>query len=67
MTDLRFEAALDAALAFAGLDPVWRGNVRSLHEREDAAWRDKCCGGGCDPCVLQLARAVDELRRRLVG
>ncbi len=56
------EAALDEAVRYAGLDPIWRGNVRSLHERADEEWRDKCCGSNCDPCVVTLARAVDRFR-----
>lgn len=55
------EAAVDVAVKETGLDPIWRGNVRSLYQREDENWR-RCCGGGCDPCVLQLARAVDRVK-----
>ena len=59
MVDL--EAAVDQAVEEAGLDPIWRGNVKSLMQRGDDSWR-RCCGSNCDPCVLQLGRAVDRAR-----
>lgn len=65
LSEASFESALARAVSEAGLDPVWTGNVRELHFRRDEAWRGRCCGGGCDPCVLQLARAVDRLRELL--
>jgi hypothetical protein len=63
--DPAFERALAQAVAETGLDPVWSGNVRELHTRIDEAWRGRCCGSNCDPCVLTLARAVDRLRELL--
>lgn len=58
---MTLDEAVDAAVKEVGLDPIWRGNVRSLYQRDDDAWR-RCCGGGCDPCVMQLMRAVDRVR-----
>ncbi|MBK8974802.1 MAG: hypothetical protein IPM29_02645 [Planctomycetes bacterium] len=58
----RRAVVLDAALRAAGLDAVWRGELERLLARGDDDWRT-CCLGGCDPCVLQLARAVDFVRR----
>lgn len=54
---------LNQACQTVGLDAVWKGNVLRLHLRTDQEWRDKCCGSLCEPCVQQLARAVDEFRR----
>ena len=55
------EAALGTALAEAGLGEDQRGTVRVLASQDDDRWRE-CCGSGCSPCVLQLARAVDRVR-----
>ena len=59
------EEAVDVAVRETRLDPIWRGNVRSLYLREDDNWR-RCCGSFCEPCVLTLMAAVDRVRA-LVG
>jgi hypothetical protein len=64
-TALDLETALDRAVAETGLDPIWRGNVKSLLERE-GDWR-RCCGSHCDPCVLHLGEAVDRVRQLMRG
>ena len=55
------ESALGAALVETGLGEDQRGTVRVLVEQDDDRWRE-CCGSGCTPCVVQLARAVDRVR-----
>ena len=46
------------------VDPSYAAFVlRHLDEPGDG-WR-WCCGSNCDPCVEELARVVDAVRRRL--
>lgn len=59
------EQALLQAMAEHGVDPAWKGNVLRLHQQEDQTWRDKCCGGMCEPCVVTLCRVVDRVRELL--
>ncbi len=59
------EEALDLALAEHQVDPSFRETVRNLVHDTDDRWR-VCCGSSCEPCVEQVARAVDQVRA-LIG
>ena len=59
------EEALDFALAEHGVDPSYRATVRNLVHDTNDRWR-VCCGSTCEPCVEQVARAVDQVRA-LIG
>lgn len=60
-----FEEALDLALEVHRIDPSYRETVRNLVHDTDDRWR-VCCGSACEPCVEQVARAVDQVRS-LIG
>jgi hypothetical protein len=60
------ERALDEALAAAGIRPAYREVVRAHLDEPDERWRF-CCGSACDPCVAQIGRAVDAVRRARAG
>ena len=59
------EEALDLALEEQQIDVSFRETVRNLVYDKDDRWR-VCCGSACEPCVEQVARAVDQVRA-LIG
>ena len=59
------EEALDLALEENHIDGSFRETVRNLVHDTDDRWR-VCCGSACEPCVEQVARAVDRVRA-LIG
>ncbi len=60
----RRDAAVAAAVREAGLDPSYALAVEAMLDEHESAWAS-CCGSSCDPCVLTLAHAAREARRRL--
>ena len=58
------EDALTRALAEQGIQEGFRETIRRLIYEESDSWR-RCCGSGCEPCVLQMERAVDDVRRAI--
>jgi len=67
MTELRvtqLEEALDAALLDQGLHPGFKAWIRRLVFDEKDDWR-MCCGNHCEPCVLPMATAVDQVRKQI--
>ncbi|HMQ22165.1 MAG TPA: hypothetical protein PKE00_06725 [Planctomycetota bacterium] len=60
----RFEAALSAAMIAHGIHEAFRETLRRLVHEDSSSWR-RCCGSGCEPCVLQFERAVDAVRAAL--
>jgi hypothetical protein len=62
------EPALQAEIArlleAQHLDPSYAAFVRNHLDVPGDGWR-WCCGSNCDPCVEELARVVDAVRRRL--
>lgn len=59
------EAALDRALADNHLHVGFKDAIRRLVFDDNDSWR-VCCGSACEPCVLPMGRAVDQVRR-LIG
>jgi len=55
---------LVAACVKQGLDESYASFVAQHLDAADDSWR-WCCGSNCDPCVQQLARAVDQARSDL--
>ncbi len=56
--------ALRDAAARAGLAPDQVGLIRMYLDEDPDTWAS-CCGSACDPCVLTIACAVRDARRRL--
>jgi hypothetical protein len=61
---VRRAAAVAAAVREAGLDPSYALAVESMLDEDEGSWA-MCCGSSCDPCVLVLAHAAREARRRM--
>jgi len=61
---IALEEALDRVLEDQGLHPGFRASIRRLVFDRKEDWR-LCCGNHCDPCVLPMARAVDQVRERI--
>lgn len=62
--DAAVTAALREAAARAGLAPDQIGLIRMYLDEDPDTWAS-CCGSACDPCVLTIACAVRDARRRL--
>lgn len=58
------EAALTEALRDHHIHEGFRDTIRRLVFEDNDRWR-QCCGSACDPCVLPMGRAVDQIRRRI--
>jgi hypothetical protein len=57
-------AAVAAAVREAGLDPSYALSIEVMLDEDESSW-GFCCGSSCDPCVLVLAHAAREARRRI--
>lgn len=60
----QLEEALDQALLDQGLHAGFKASIRRLVFEEQEDWR-LCCGNYCEPCVLPMARAVDQVRSHI--
>ncbi len=58
---LALEAALDEALRDNHVPEGFRDTIRRLVFDPHSDWR-VCCGSQCEPCVLPMGRAVDQVR-----
>lgn len=58
------DAALAHELAAQGIHEGFTDTIRRLVFEDNDDWR-RCCGSGCDPCVLQMERAVDGVRKAI--
>lgn len=61
---LSLDFAVERALLEFQLDAGFGRTLRAMALRPSDDWMI-CCDGGCDPCVLTLGRAVEEIRARL--
>ncbi|MEZ5989628.1 MAG: hypothetical protein R3F30_10975 [Planctomycetota bacterium] len=62
--DERLERALDKALRDQKVHVAFRDWIRRLVFEQGDDWR-VCCGNNCMPCVLPMARAVDQVRAEI--
>lgn len=60
------DRAVAQSVAECGLDAGFARTVRQFLFTDSTEW-NLCCGAGCDPCVTELARAVDRARELLEG
>lgn len=60
----RLEQALDRALRDQHVHRGFRDWIRRLVFEKGDDWR-ACCGNNCMPCVLPMARAVDQVRAEI--
>ena len=56
------EQALTKALRDNHIHEGFRDTIRRLVFDNNDGWRT-CCGSACDPCVLPMARCVDQIRK----
>jgi hypothetical protein len=54
--------AVERALAREGIHRAYAAEVQAMYRSPRGRWRP-CCGLLCDPCVLDLGRVVEALRR----